>query len=143
MDARDYVNEAYECFIKNAQDIDPTDPVKAIEAHFEKNATEDLKARCKAEGKTAAGCWEFILEVAKKALGGHNGHIDPAVVYAIAMHWFQDVPNDWRPKFAKPAAAKPAEKKQTEKPAAKPKKTARQKGQHQGFFFDLLEGGEA
>ena len=57
---RDYVKEAYECFIKNAEGLDPTDPVKAVEAYFEKNATDELKARCKAEGKDAKKCWEFI-----------------------------------------------------------------------------------
>ena len=51
---RDYVEEAYTCFIKDAGDIDPTDPVKAIEAYFQKNATDELKARCKAEGKDAS-----------------------------------------------------------------------------------------
>ena len=92
---RDWVKEAYECFVKDAKDIDPTDPVKAIEVYFEKNANDGLKARCKAEGKDAKGCWKFIETVARKALHGSSGHIDPAVVYAIAMHWFEDVPKDW------------------------------------------------
>ena len=92
---RDWVKEAYECFVKDAKDIDPTDPVKAIETYFQKNATDELKARCKAEGKDAKGCWRFIEAVAKKALGGRSGHIDPGVIYAIAMHWFEDVPKDW------------------------------------------------
>ena len=92
---RDWVKEAYECFIKNAVDIEPTDPFKAIAAYFEKNATDELKATAKAEGKTAEGCWEFIEAVARKALGGRSGHIDPVTVYAIAMHYFQDVPKDW------------------------------------------------
>ena len=43
------------------------------------------------------------MEVAKKALGNRDGHIDPGVVYAIAMHWFEDVPKDWKQK-PKPAA---------------------------------------
>ena len=92
---RDWVGEAVQCFIKDAADIDPTDPVKAVGAYFAKNATDELKARCKAEGKDAKGCWKFIEEVAREALNGHNGHIDPAVVYAIAMHYFEDVPVDW------------------------------------------------
>ena len=98
---RDWVEEAYKCFIKDAGDIDPTDPVKAVEAYFRKNATDELKARCKAEGKDAKGCWEFIEAVARKALHGSSGHIDPAVVYAIAMHWFEDVPVDWDAASAK------------------------------------------
>ena len=112
---RDWVEEAYKCFIKDAGDIDPTDPVKAVEAYFEKNATDELKQRCKAEGKDAKGCWKFIEAVARKALGGSSGHIDPGVVYAIAMHWFEDVPKDWdklakvrRSAEKKPVAKKPA-----------------------------------
>ena len=98
---RDWVKEAYECFVKNAVDSDPTDPVKAIAAYFEKNATDELKAKAKAEGKTAEGCWKFIEAVARKALGGRSGHIDPVTVYAIAMHYFQDVPAlaDFEPKL--------------------------------------------
>ena len=146
---RDWVDEAYKCFIKDAKDIDPTDPVKAVEAYFEKNATNELKARCKAEGKDAKGCWKFIEAVAREALGGRNGHIDPGVVYAIAMHWFEDVPKGWdkektaqaRPsgqgKAAKPK--KPAEThSEVKKEKAKAKKAAKPK-QEQGFFFDLLE----
>ena len=100
---RDWVKDAYECFVKNAVDSDPTDPVKAIEAYFEKNATDELKAKVEAEGKTAEGCWKFIEAVARKALGGRSGHIDPVTVYAIAMHYFQDVPKDWDRKDEKPA----------------------------------------
>ena len=151
---RDWVKEAYECFVKDAKDIDPTDPVKAIETYFQKNATDELKARCKAEGKDAKGCWRFIEAVAKKALGGRSGHIDPGVIYAIAMHWFEDVPKDWdvrgrspaTPKAAKPAKAakpkKPAEtpsevrkEKEKAKKAAKKRKSKTQ----QGFFFEMLE----
>jgi hypothetical protein len=154
---RDWVKEAYECFVKDARDIDPTDPVKAVEAYFEKNATDELKARCKAEGKDAKGCWKFIEAVARKALHGSNGHIDPAVVYAIAMHWFEDVPKDWdkversstirtasqirkeKAKAAKPKkpAETPSEIKK-EKAKAKAAKKRKSKTQ-QGFFFEMLE----
>ena len=163
---RDYVKEAYECFVKDAKDIDPTDPVKAIEVYFEKNATDELKARCKAEGKDAKGCWMFVEAVARKALRGSSGHIDPAVVYAIAMHWFEDVPRDWDKPAPSPKPAK------TTKPAKTAKKTSkiekleqkvaqgqtaqvRQKAKEelrkakaakkrksktqQGFFFEMLE----
>lgn len=102
-DDRDWVKDAYECFVKNAVDSDPTDPVKAIAAYFEKNATDELKAKAKAEGKTAEGCWKFIEAVARKALRGRSGHIDPVSVYAIAMHYFQDVPAlpKWEPALEK------------------------------------------
>jgi len=93
-ETRDWVDEAYECFIKNATDLEPTDPVKAIGAYFEKNATAELKEQAKAEGKTPTTCWRFIETVSRKALHG-SGHIDHVAVYAIAMHYFQDVPADW------------------------------------------------
>lgn len=160
---RDWVEEAYTCFIKDADGIDPTDPVKAVEAYFEKNATDDLKARCKAEGKDARNCWIFIEAVARKALKGRQGHIDPGVVYAIAMHWFEDVPKDWnKPTKAtrhdtdkamktegarQPAARKPAEtpseirkeKERIAKAKAKVKSRPKKSGVRQGFFFDILE----
>ncbi len=155
---RDWVEEAWKCFIKDAGDIDPTDPVKAVEAYFRKNATDELKARCKAEGKDAKGCWKFIEAVARKALGGRNGHIDPGVVYAIAMHWFEDVPKDWdaapakaparqaKPKAEKKAKPKkPAEtpseiRKEKERMAkAKAKAKAKKPKMQQGFFFEMLE----
>ena len=158
---RDWVEEAYKCFIKDAGDIDPTDPVKAVEAYFRKNATDELKARCKAEGKDAKGCWKFIEAVARKALHGSSGHIDPAVVYAIAMHWFEDVPKDWDAPAKAPARqAKPkAEKKaKPKKPAETPSEVRKEKEKakkaakksksktQQGFFFEMLEtpavGGE-
>jgi hypothetical protein len=131
--------------------------VKAVEAYFRKNATDELKARCKAEGKDAKGCWKFIEAVARKALHGSSGHIDPAVVYAIAMHWFEDVPKDWDApakvpaRQAKPKAAKKAKpKKPAETPSeirkekermtkAKAKAKAKKPKQQQGFFFEMLE----
>jgi len=154
---RDWVKEAYDCFIKDAKDIDPTDPVKAIEVYFEKNATDELKARCKAERKDAKGCWKFIKDVARKALNGSSGHIDPAVVYAIAMHWFEDVPKDWDAPAKAPARQaktktekkakpkKPAEtpseiRKEKERQAkAKAKAKAKKPKLQQGFFFEMLE----
>ena len=161
---RDWVEEAYKCFIKDAQGIDPTNPVQAVEAYFQKNATDELKAKCKAEGKDAKGCWRFIEAVARKALHGSSGHIDPAVVYAIAMHWFQDVPKDWnmpkvlgkasepkktasvqqqvaKPKKPKKPAETPSEKRKEKERMAKAKAKAKAKKPRaqQGFFFEMLE----
>ena len=161
---RDWVGEAVKCFIKDVKDLDPTDPISAIAAYFAKNATDELKARCKAEGKDAKGCWRFIEAVARKALGGSSGHIDPSAIYAIAMHWFEDVPKDWenlpKPKPAAPAKTptstpkkgkpkKPAEtpsekrkEKERAKKAAAKKAAAKKKPTsqvQQGFFFNLLE----
>jgi len=151
---RDWVEEAWKCFIKDAADIDPTDPVKAVEAYFQKNASDELKTRCKAEGKDAKGCWKFIEAVARKALNGSSGHIDPAVVYAIAMHWFEDVPKDWDAPAKAPArqATPKAEKKaKPKKPAETPAEIRKEKAKakaarprkkpraQQGFFFEMLE----
>lgn len=159
---RDYVAETVKTFITGS-DMEPTDPVKAIEAYFEKNASADLKARAKAEGKTAKTCWTFIEAVAREALHGHSGHIDPVVVYAIAMHYFDDIPANWNEKsevktkakdepkakkvekpVEKPVAAlpieigeaAPEEPKAEEKPKPKPKKHFKKQ---QGFFFDMIE----
>ena len=151
---RDWVGETVQCFIKDAQSIDPTDPVKALEAYFAKNATDELKAKCKADGKTAALCWKFIVAVARKALNNQSGHIDPGVVYAIAMHYFQDVPVDWDGPTAKVshtprASAKAKKAKRPEipksaqpKPEALPPGTKPKKAKprfEQGFLFEMLE----
>ena len=114
---RDYVAETVKTFITGS-DMEPTDPLKAIEAYFEKNASADLKARAKAEGKTAKTCWTFIEAVAREALHGHSGHIDPVVVYAIAMHYFDDIPANWNENPKKEAKAK-VEKKPKEKAEVK------------------------
>ena len=149
----DWVEEAYKCFIQDAGDIDPTDPVKAVEAYFQKNATDELKARCKAEGKDAKGCWRFIVAVARKALHGSSGHIDPGVIYAIAMHWFEDVPKDWDKPAPSPKPAKastPAKTTKPKKPAETPSEIKKEKAKakaakkrksktQQGFFFEMLE----
>ena len=153
---RDWVGETVKCFIKDATGIDPTDPISAIAEHFAKNATDELKAKCKAEGKNATLCWRFIEAVARKALGGRSGHIDPAVVYAIAMHYFQDVPKEWneqpKPKPAPKPAPSPKKAGKPKKPAETPSEIKKEKNRaknaaakkakpktQQGFFFDLLE----
>lgn len=139
-DRRDYVQETYDAFIKDAQDIEPTDPVKAVEMYFAAHASDDLKARCKTEGKTAKTCWEFIEAVARKI--GSQCHIDPAVVYAMCMHYFEDVPVDWNLKVrAEEVKAEMEEAKlEPKKPEPKPKKAKRIE---QGFFFDILESSES
>ena len=115
----DWVKEAYECFIKNAVDLEPTKPTVAVWAYFEKNATDELKAKVEQEGKTAGSCWRFIEAVARKALCSRSGHVDPVAVYAIAMHYFQDVPKGWD-RVENPARREAASVK-TEKTMAKSK----------------------
>ena len=94
--ADEIVKHAVKCFITDAVGMEPTDGAKAIAAYFEKNARDELKARVKAEGKTAKGCWRFIEAVARTA---NAQHIDPVAVYAMAMHYFEDVPAmpEWEP----------------------------------------------
>ena len=165
---RDYVKEAYETFIKNVEGLDPTDPEKAVAAYFEKNATDELKARCAAEGKTAKGCWEFIVAVARKV--GGNCHIDPGAVYAMAMHYFEDVPVDWDGKADRRSAINTGTKGRGDAPnpeteaeigggknVAARNRGGRDKGNgkrgtgngkakkargSQGFFFELLDAPE-
>lgn len=91
-----YAQQAYECFIKNAEESDVSDPVAAIENHFQANATDELKAKCAAEGKTAAKAFAFLAAVARKCPRKNGGvHIPPVIGFAICMHYFQDVPVDW------------------------------------------------
>ena len=101
---RDWVEEACDCFIRNSTELEVTDPAGAVWEYFKKHATDELKAKVEAEGKTAASCWNFINEVARKALKGRSGYIDPVAIYAIAMHYFQDVPKDWNDKKLDPKA---------------------------------------
>ena len=163
---RDWVGEAVKCFIKDVKDLDPTDPISAIAAYFAKNATAELKARCKSEGKNATGCWRFIEAVARKALGNRPGHIDPCAIYAIAMHYFEDVPKDWDKKdepkkTAAPKKTASVQQQQAAKPKKKPKKPAETPSEirkekermakakakakakkprvQQGFFFEMLD----
>lgn len=128
----EWVEETYRIFIRDAAEIDPTDPVKALERYFAANAPEDLKARCAAEGKTAAKCWEFVSAVARKALKGRSGHVDPEVVYAIAMHWFQDVPADWD----KPQPSAEKLKKEAERMAEEEKARAAREARENPLGLD-------
>lgn len=150
---RDWVGEAVKCFITDVPGICPTDPVAAIRLHFEQTASDDLKAACAAQGKTAEGCWKFLEACARKALHGRSGHVDPSTVFAIAMHWFQDVPVDWA---GSQAAEKRAEPKQAPAPeevkkpvaetpkqvmpkAPKAERRRKPKPSRQEFFFELME----
>lgn len=152
-----WVNEAYKIFFEDAEGIDPTDPVAALQTYFDAHASDDLKARCQAEGKTAKACWKFVQRVASKALKGTTGHVDPGVVYAVAMHWFEDVPADWDAPEPKPEPKKKPEPEKKSEPENKPdpkqepkparipaKKPSPKKPRHaQGFFFEMLENAPA
>ena len=139
---RDWVGEAVKCFITDVPGVCPTDPVAAIRLYFERTASDELKAACAAQGKTAEGCWKFLEACARKALHGRSGHVDPSTVFAIAMHWFQDVPVDWagsqvEEKRAAPAPAPEPTKELPKAPKAERKRKA--KPSRQEFFFELME----
>lgn len=70
-----------------------------IRAYFEANASEDLKRRVAAEGKTAAGALAYAKGQARKLAVGGCACVDDETVYGWAMHYFEDEP-----------AEKPAEK---------------------------------
>ena len=135
--ADSYVDEAYECFLAHMpDDSESTNPVKAIEEYFQKNASDDLKARVKAEGKTAEGAWKFAWAVGERmpssARQGGGFHIEPRVLYAIIMHYFEDVPALSRfeasvSKKAAEARPEPHKKKSAKAKAVKPKAKKQEK----------------
>ena len=135
--ADDYVEEAYECFLAHApEDSESTNPVKAIEEYFQKNASDDLKARVRAEGKTAEGAWKFAWAVGERmpssARQGGGFHVEPRILYAIIMHYFEDVPALSRfeasvSKKAAEAKPEPHKKKSAKAKAAKPKAKKQEK----------------
>lgn len=89
-----------------------------IRAYFEANASDDLKRRVAAEGKTAAGALAYAKEQARKLAVGGCACVDDETVYGWAMHYFEDEPAE------KPAASakKPAET--AEEPAETAEETA-------------------
>ena len=82
----DYVKEAFDCFLKGKPK--DTEPLSVIRDFYEKNASPELKEKCKAEGKTVEGAYAFMCEVSHKA-GGKS--ISDSIVLSICMHYFQDM----------------------------------------------------
>jgi hypothetical protein len=84
---------------------------------------------------------------------GGNCHIDPGAVYAMAMHYFEDVPVDWdgaKKESKGKVEGEGGDAKETgqspEPQGAKAKKSKdkkakakKRKGGEQGFFFDIFE----
>ena len=127
--ADDYVKAAYESFLAHLpENSESTNPIKAIEEYFERHATDELKAKCKAEGKTAEGAWNFAWAVGEKmpasSRSGGGFHIEPSVLYAIIMHYFQDVSALAR---FEPAIQKALDEERKAKAAAEAKARAAQK----------------
>jgi len=120
-----YAKSAYECFIKNADpDTSDANPVAAIQRIFDQRASEDLKAQVKTEGKTAEGAYQFLWAVARLCKQTDGGcHISPETGYAIAMHYFQDVPASVLDEF-EPALKAAKRKREAEKRAAEIKAAA-------------------
>ena len=121
----DYVKEAFDCFLKDKpKDMEP---LGVIRSFYEANASDELKAKCAAEGKTIEGAYEFMQRVARKA-GGNS--ISDSVGLSICMHYFQDVPAmaDFEPKLKKEEEAKRrAEAKKIAEEAAAKKKAREDK----------------
>ena len=82
--------------------------VGRIRAYFEANASEDLKRRVAAEGKTAAGALAYAKEQARKLAVGGCACVEDETVYGWAMHYFEDEPAE-KPAGKTDAKAKPAE----------------------------------
>ncbi len=92
--------------------------VERIRAYFEANASEDLKRRAAAEGKTAAGALAYAKGQARKLAVGGCACVEDETVYGWAMHYFEDEDAArWEPK--KPAA-KPSEGEKKTVGAEKP-----------------------
>lgn len=153
---KDWIGETVRCFFSAENRDEPADPVAAIQRHFDRVATDALKASCAEQGKTAEKCWKFVSAVARHVLHNRSGHIAPDTVYAIAMHWFQDVPVDWNksqrgvpeaaPTFMNPKPKLVPEEKpaaETPKPAMpkvpKAERKRKPKPSRQEFFFELME----
>ena len=99
----DYVKEAFDCFLKGKPK--DTEPLSVIRDFYEKNASPELKEKCKAEGKTVEGAYGFMCQVSRKAVGKS---ISDSIGLSICMHYFQDVPAlaDFEPELEKAEKAK-------------------------------------
>jgi outer membrane biosynthesis protein TonB len=99
---------------------------RRILEYFNANASEDLKARVEASGKTPAGAVKFMESEVRKRFSRASGMvtITDEEGFGIAMHYFEDgSADDFEPsrKAAKAAATK--DEKKDPPPARKAKKT--------------------
>lgn len=124
--------------------------------YFEKNASDNLKERVEAEGKTIAGALRYASEQAQKQKVGNCACVADEIVFGWIMHYFEDesatkyesksptatVVAGNAKKLAKKTAKKPVKtKKAIETPVAvQPvisKKESEERNAGQLFLFDM------
>lgn len=111
---------------------------KIIQEYIINRCKEDpfLVEKINGSKKTIASCWEYILEEARKYLGGRNGAIEDSQVDEWAVHYFLE---DSIP--VKPVATPPTKTEKTTpttKVEAKPVIKEQKKVEGQLSMFDLL-----
>lgn len=97
---------------------------KIILEYFEKNASDNLKERVEAEGKTIAGALRYASEQAQKQKVGNCACVADEIVFGWIMHYFEDEPaTKYESKSPTATVVAGNAKKTAKKPAKKPVKT--------------------
>ena len=92
--------------------------------YFEKNASDNLKERVEAEGKTIAGALRYASEQAQKQKVGNCACVADEIVFGWIMHYFEDEPaTKYESKSPTATVVAGNAKKLAKKPAKKPVKT--------------------
>lgn len=92
--------------------------------YFEKNASDNLKERVEAEGKTIAGALRYASEQAQKQKVGNCACVADEIVFGWIMHYFEDEPaTKYESKSPTATVVAGNAKKTAKKPAKKPVKT--------------------
>lgn len=105
--------------------------------HLKKTATEVLTEKINAGNKTLAGCWNFIVNEARKRAVKQCACIEDAEVFGWALHYFEeDSISECKSAPASKVSAA------TDKPAKKavastPKKSAESSSSEQMSIFDF------
>lgn len=103
------------------------DNERAIAEYLEANASDALVEKINTSKKDYEQCWKYIMEKARKHLGGHSGYIEPKIVFGWAVHFFEEDKieeemNDMKIQYKEKKTAPAAAVKKAEPP--KPKKEA-------------------
>lgn len=92
--------------------------------YFEKNASDNLKERVEAEGKTIAGALRYASEQAQKQKVGNCACVADEIVFGWIMHYFEDESaTKYESKSPTATVVAGNAKKTAKKPAKKPVKT--------------------
>ena len=92
--------------------------------YFEKNASDNLKERVEAEGKTIAGALRYASEQAQKQKVGNCACVADEIVFGWIMHYFEDESaTKYESKSPTATVVAGNAKKLAKKPAKKPVKT--------------------